>query len=108
VHQSFASSLEHLQVDKVDSYVLHGPSQHYGLAPQDVEVWRAMEEIHAAGKTRFIGVSNVGFGQLDELCGLATTQPAFVQNRCYARTGWDREVRAFCRERGIVYQGSRC
>jgi diketogulonate reductase-like aldo/keto reductase len=28
-----------------------------------------------------------------------------VQNRCFARTGWDREVRAFCRERGIVYQG---
>ena len=28
-----------------------------------------------------------------------------MQNRCYARTGWDRQVRAFCRERGIVYQG---
>jgi diketogulonate reductase-like aldo/keto reductase len=31
--------------------------------------------------------------------------PAFVQNRCYARLGWDREVRLFCREKGIVYQG---
>ena len=28
-----------------------------------------------------------------------------MQNRCFARAGWDREVRAFCRERGIVYQG---
>jgi diketogulonate reductase-like aldo/keto reductase len=28
-----------------------------------------------------------------------------VQNRCYARLGWDRDVRAFCRERNIVYQG---
>jgi diketogulonate reductase-like aldo/keto reductase len=28
-----------------------------------------------------------------------------VQNRCYARLGWDREVRSFCRERKIVYQG---
>jgi diketogulonate reductase-like aldo/keto reductase len=31
--------------------------------------------------------------------------PAFVQNRCYASRGWDREVRAFCRERNIIYQG---
>src|SRR5262249_49883662 len=31
--------------------------------------------------------------------------PAFVQNRCYARLRWDRDVRAFCRERGIIYQG---
>jgi hypothetical protein len=31
--------------------------------------------------------------------------PAFVQNRCYARLGWDREVRRFCREREIVYRG---
>jgi len=31
--------------------------------------------------------------------------PVFVQNRCFARQGWDRDVRAFCRDRGIVYQG---
>jgi hypothetical protein len=64
-----------------------------------------MEELHAAGKARLVGVSNVGLDQLELLCGRATTPPAFVQNRCFARTGWDREIRAFCRERGIVYQG---
>jgi diketogulonate reductase-like aldo/keto reductase len=31
--------------------------------------------------------------------------PSFVQNRCYARFGWDRDVRLFCRERNINYQG---
>jgi len=31
--------------------------------------------------------------------------PAFVQNRCFAQLGWDREVRLFCRERKILYQG---
>ncbi len=31
--------------------------------------------------------------------------PAFVQNRCFARAGWDRDVRAFCMDRRIVYQG---
>jgi diketogulonate reductase-like aldo/keto reductase len=28
-----------------------------------------------------------------------------VQNRCYARLGWDRGARQFCREHKIVYQG---
>ena len=32
-------------------------------------------------------------------------RPAFVQNRCYASTGWDRAIRAFCERRGVVYQG---
>jgi diketogulonate reductase-like aldo/keto reductase len=105
VRQSLASSLEHLQVEQLDSYVLHGPSRRVGLIPFDLAVWRAMEELHAAGKTRLIGVSNVGLDQLEELCARATTPPAFVQNRCFARNGWDQEIRAFCRERAIVYQG---
>lgn len=105
VRQSFASSLEHLQVEAIDSYVLHGPSTRAGFAPYDLEVWRAMEALHATGKTRFLGISNVALEQIETLCARAKVQPAFVQNRCYARSGWDREVRAFCRARGIVYQG---
>jgi diketogulonate reductase-like aldo/keto reductase len=105
VRQSFASSLEHLRVGTLDCYVLHGPARRVGLTSADLEVWGAMEALHAAGATRFLGVSNVGLDQLEALCAHATTPPAFVQNRCFARTGWDREVRAFCRERRIVYQG---
>lgn len=105
VRQSFQSSLEHLRVETIDSYVLHGPSRGRGWAEEDRQAWRTMEELHAAGKTRFLGISNVALEQLETLCETATVQPRFVQNRCFARTGWDAEVRAFCRERGIVYQG---
>ncbi len=31
--------------------------------------------------------------------------PRFVQNRCYASFGWDRQVREFCRAHDMVYQG---
>lgn len=105
VRQSFASSLEHLGVEALDSYVLHGPSSRRGLAAGDREVWRAMEELHAAKKTRFIGISNVALDQLEELISFAAVPPAFVQNRCFAALGWDREVRAFCRANGVTYQG---
>jgi diketogulonate reductase-like aldo/keto reductase len=105
VRQSFASSLEHLQVEVIDSYVLHGPSSRHGLTADDRDVWRAMEELQAAGRTRFLGISNVALDQIEELWTYAVIPPAFVQNRCFASLGWDRAVRAFCRARGIVYQG---
>lgn len=105
VEQSHARSLEHLGVDVIDSYVLHGPSARVGLAPQDLEAWRAMEALHRAGKVRLLGASNVTRAQLELLCDEAAVAPSFVQNRCYASRGWDRDVRALCAERGIVYQG---
>ncbi len=105
VAQSFASSLEHLQTSYLDSYVLHGPATSRGLADADVEVWRAMEAQHRAGTVKLLGISNVALDQLEPLATLARVPIAFVQNRCYARDRWDADVRAFCRSRGIVYQG---
>jgi len=105
VAQSCASSLEHLGVDYLDSYVLHGPEFGHGLSAGDREVWHAMEDLHRAGKVRLLGVSNIKHDQLLTLCATASVQPAIVQNRCYARTGWDREIRKLCRERGMAYQG---
>jgi diketogulonate reductase-like aldo/keto reductase len=104
VAQSMASSLEHLGTDHVDSYVLHGPSSGYDWTDADAEVWEAMKKERDAGRTRLLGVSNVSHGHLEQMAAHWET-PAFVQNRCYARLGWDREVRLFCRERKIVYQG---
>jgi diketogulonate reductase-like aldo/keto reductase len=105
VRQSFESSLEHLRTDYVDSYVLHGPTYRSGLTDEDWSVWRAMETLHKEKKARLIGVSNVALDQLAAIHTAATVKPAFVQNRCYASTGWDRRVRAFCSEHDVVYQG---
>ncbi len=105
VKQSFASSLEHLRCDYLDSYVLHGPAQRRGFSAADWQVWRAMEQLAEAGKTKLLGVSNIAPDQLQQLCAKARIKPAFVQNRCYARLGWDRAVRTLCQREGITYQG---
>lgn len=105
VAQSLASSLEHLGTDHVDSFVLHGPASGYGWTEADSEVWEAMRRERDTGRTRLLGVSNVSLRHLEDMEAAHEELPAFVQNRCFARFGWDREVRAFCRERGIVYQG---
>ena len=105
VAQSMASSLEHLGTDCVDSYVLHGPSSNYEWTEGDAEVWEAMTRERDADRTRLLGVSNISLQQLEQMASAHSQAPAFVQNRCFARLGWDREVRAFCRERKIIYQG---
>ena len=101
VAQSMSSSLEHLGTDFVDSYVLHGPASGYGWTEADAEVWDAMRRERDTGRCRALGVSNISLSHLQVMDEV----PEFVQNRCYARLGWDRAIRAFCRERGIQYQG---
>ena len=105
VAQSMASSLEHLGTDHVDSFVLHGPASHSHWTTDDFETWQAMIKERDAGRTRLLGVSNISLAQLQQMARAHAEPPAFVQNRCYASRGWDREVRAFCREHNIIYQG---
>jgi diketogulonate reductase-like aldo/keto reductase len=105
VAQSLASSLEHLGTDHVESFVLHGPASGHGWTDADAEVWEAMRRERDAGRTRLLGVSNVSLRHLAGMMQAHGEGPAFVQNRCFARTGWDREVRRFCHERKIGYQG---
>jgi diketogulonate reductase-like aldo/keto reductase len=105
VAQSMTSSLEHLATDHVDSYVLHGPASGHGWSEDDVDAWAAMVRERDLGRTRWLGVSNVSLRHLVQMEATGAERPAFVQNRCFARFGWDRAVRAFCVERGIVYQG---
>ena len=105
VAQSIANSLEHLGTDHVDSYVLHGPSSNHDWTDADAEAWEAMRKERDGGRTRLLGVSNVSLRHLRQMSGARAELPAFVQNRCYARLGWDRAVRAFCQEHKIIYQG---
>lgn len=50
--QAFARSLQRLQLDYLDLYLIHQPfGDVYGA-------WRAMEELYAAGRIRAIGISN--------------------------------------------------
>jgi diketogulonate reductase-like aldo/keto reductase len=52
-----------------------------------------------------IGISNVNLQQMEILVARASIKPMFVQNRCYANRGWDKDVREFCAKNKIHYQG---
>lgn len=105
VRKSFESSLEHLQTDYIDSYILHGPSLSSELIQTDFDIWAAMEDLFHEEKIRFLGISNVNLSQLETLYTSAKVKPVFVQNRCFANTQWDQSIRLFCKHHGIIYQG---
>lgn len=102
VVQSFDKSLQNLRTDYLDGLILHSPLSD---EVQTMEVWQAMERLVDNGGARLLGISNCD--QWEELARLyrsARVKPAVVQNRFYARTRYDREIRAFCRQHGMLYQ----
>jgi diketogulonate reductase-like aldo/keto reductase len=102
VAQSFAASLRNLRTAYLDCLVLHSP---LASPAQTLEAWRAMESLVTGGGVRQLGISNCyGLEQLKALHESARIKPSVVQNRLYAETRYDREIRAFCTKRGIIYQ----
>lgn len=102
VHQSFNISCTNLRSEYIDSLVLHSPMAQFA---ETLTVWRAFEEIHAQGRVRQLGISNCySLNTLKQLYSEAVVKPTVLQNRFYAESGYDEEVRQFCKENGIAYQ----
>jgi len=102
VHQSLAQSLRNLQTSYIDSLVLHSP---VGSFETTLTVWRAMEDLVHRGEVRQLGMSNCyDPAFLERLVRETILKPQVIQNRFYAETGYDKELRAFCRKQGIYYQ----
>jgi diketogulonate reductase-like aldo/keto reductase len=67
--------------------------------------WQAMEALVDAGGVQRIGISNCYEPEvLERLYHASRIKPAIVQNRFYAETDYDVEIRAFCVAHGIAYQ----
>jgi diketogulonate reductase-like aldo/keto reductase len=102
VAQSFEVSLHNLRTDYIDCLVLHSPLP---SAKQTHEAWVAMEALVDSGKAGQLGISNCyQLLQLEALYDGARVKPAVIQNRFYADTQYDRNIRAYCRRRHILYQ----
>ncbi|KXT15279.1 hypothetical protein AC579_4831 [Pseudocercospora musae] len=108
VNASVASSLHNLRHTEdgsekayLDCLVLHSP---LSTMPSTQEAWKAMET-HVPHAVRTLGISNCyDLPVLQALYDSATVKPSVVQNRFYADTGYDTDIRAFCNEKGVIYQ----
>jgi diketogulonate reductase-like aldo/keto reductase len=96
--RAFAASLERLETDYVDLYLIHWP-----VPSEDryVETWQALEEVHREGRARSIGVSNFNLEHLERLGSETETVPAVNQVELHPYLA-QRELRAYQREHGIA------
>jgi len=78
----FETSLEDLQLDYVDLYLIHWPnptSARDFWQTRNQEVWRYLEAAYEAGKVRAIGVANFHERHLDSLLETARIKPMVNQ-----------------------------
>lgn len=102
VRQSLEKSLENLKTDYLDSWIMHGPEDNWD---DHWKVWRTMESAVDEGKVLQLGIAN--FYRLEDVQWAyehARIKPKVVQNRFYADSGHDVEIRAFCKDHDIEYQ----
>ncbi|MCE9655808.1 aldo/keto reductase [Clostridium celatum] len=71
--EAFNKSLERLQVEYIDLYLIHWPNK------LNAETWRAFEDLYKEGKVKAIGVCNFKIGHLEELKKTAEIMPMVNQ-----------------------------
>jgi diketogulonate reductase-like aldo/keto reductase len=102
IERSLEVSLENLQTDDIDSLVLHSPLPTW---EENLRSWRTLEGFVKDGRVKQLGISNCYDPDFfSHLFNEAEVKPSVVQNRFYEVTGYDRELRAYCNDRGIYYQ----
>jgi 2,5-diketo-D-gluconate reductase A len=97
-HRAFDRSLDRLEFDYVDLYLIHWPAPGRGLY---VETWDALVELKAAGRAGSIGVSNFEIEHLERVVDATGVAPAVNQVELHPRLQQP-ELRRFHAEHGIV------
>ncbi len=92
-------SLRRMRVEYLDLYMLHWPSSH----PIE-ETMRALEELVAQGKTRFIGVSNFDVDEVREAQSYLRTVPLACDQVLYhlRERGPEARLLPYCRKQDIA------
>ncbi|CAG7830994.1 unnamed protein product [Allacma fusca] len=119
VEEFLRRSLKNLQMDYVDTYLVHWPiGYHYTGDPSVIfpskdgtldvdkstdliEIWKAMEGLCDLGLTRTIGLSNFNSQQIDRILGVCRIPPSILQvelNVSFQQP----ELVKYCHERQII------
>ena len=99
IEKSFKNSLNRLDIDYIDLYLIHWPVP--GLVRK---AWAKMEQIYIkSDKVKAIGVSNHSVAQLKSILSVAKVKPAVNQIKC-SPYNYNPAMHKFCDENGIVME----
>lgn len=106
VVMQFEESLQNLNLDYIDSYLIHQPvprNSELTYCKQNISVWKAMEELYRQGYVRAIGVSNFlerHILQLEDNCDIRPMINQLEINPFFQERG----LADWCRKRGMLVQ----
>ncbi|KAM6894397.1 glyoxal reductase-like isoform 1-T2 [Lycodopsis pacificus] len=102
-------SLSQLDLGYIDLYLIHWPGTE-GLDVTDqrnpgnrAQSWATLEELHAQGKLKAIGVSNYTPAHMRELMQSCKVPPALLQVEFHPKLR-QTELRKVCKEYGVCFQ----
>lgn len=98
VRDSFETSLEKLQLDYVDLFLMHWP-----VKDSRLDAWDKMIELYDEGLAKSIGVSNFMTWHLEELLDYSDVVPAVNQIE-YNPYLYKKDVLDICSEKGIILE----
>ncbi len=98
VAEAFEKSLELLDMDYIDLYLIHWPVKNYY-----VDAWKEMEKIYASGRAKAIGVSNFTIEQLKVLEANSDLVPTVNQVEFHPHLVQP-ELLKYCKEKNIQFE----
>lgn len=103
---AFEKSLERLQTDYLDLYLIHWPANnknHPDAKEINVATWRAMQTLYKSGKVKAIGLSNFLKHHVEDILETAEIKP--MVNQLEFHPGYLQEdTVSFCKANNIVVQ----